>query len=280
MSASRSDLRAIPLFILKLASRGVDVVALQESLKEHGFDPGSVGGVFDDPTRTAVIAFQKSEGLLPDGIVGAQTSAALGLPPAPPAADVTPLVTVEMASRMFPATPVRNIAANLPAVMAALREADLGDKPMVLAALATIRCETAPFEPLSEEPSPYNTSPHGSPFDLYDNRKDLGNRGRPDGAMFRGRGYVQLTGRLNYTLYGPRLAPAEDLVANPERARDPLVAARTLALFLRGRQRAIRTALLEDDLRTARRLVNGGIHGLSDFTDAFRAGEAVIPAEA
>lgn len=265
------------MFILKLGSSGPDIVSLQQSLKQHGFDPGSIGGKFDAATETAVIAFQKSESLLPDGIVGADTSVALGLPAAPLDPDITGLVTVEMVSRMFPGTYVRSIAANLPSILTALRDSGLGDKPMVLTALSTIRAEAAPFEPLSEAPSRFNTSPHGSAFDLYDFRKDLGNRGAPDGAAFRGRGYVQLTGRANYGFYGPRLTPTVDLLAHPDQAAKAETAARLLALFLRDKEHALRAALLEDDLRAARRLVNGGSHGLNDFTGAFRAGERIMP---
>ncbi|MGI0495529.1 hypothetical protein ACN4EG_27445 [Alkalinema pantanalense CENA528] len=36
--------------------------------------------------------------------------------------------------------------------------------------------------------------------DLYEGRKDLGNDQPGDGARFHGRGYVQLTGRRNYTV--------------------------------------------------------------------------------
>lgn len=56
---------------------------------------------------------------------------------------------------------------------------------MVLMALATIRAETEGFEPISEYKSEYNTSPSGHPFDLYDNRQDLGNTGKLDGKNLK-----------------------------------------------------------------------------------------------
>ena len=43
-------------------------------------------------------------------------------------------------------------------------------------------------------------SRRGAPFALYDDR--LGNQ-PGDGARFKGRGFVQLTGRYNYAKYGP-----------------------------------------------------------------------------
>lgn len=194
----------------------------------------------------------------------------------PPAAAAPPM-TVDVASRMLPGAPVRNVAENLPHVLAGLAEFGLTDRPMLLMAIATIAAETASFRPIDEGISRYNTSPGGHPFDLYDNRRDLGNRGRPDGDRYKGRGYVQLTGRDNYARFGRQLgAPLEDL---PELANDPGVAGRILAAFLKSRETRIRQALLEDDLRTARRLVNGGSHGLEAFTRAYRAGErALTPA--
>jgi putative chitinase len=184
------------------------------------------------------------------------------------------LPTPHLVARIFPATPLANIEANLPAVLAALAAANLADESMLLMALATIRAETEVFLPLSEGQSRFNTSPGGHPFDLYDHRHDLGNQGPPDGASFRGRGFVQLTGRANYTHYA-RLT-GHDLVANPSLACDPAIAAELLARFLAEREPAIRRALAVDDLAQARRLVNGGTNGLDRFAAAYHAGAQLI----
>jgi predicted chitinase len=145
---------------------------------------------------------------------------------------------------------------------------------MLLMALATIRAEAECFLPLTEEKSTYNTSPGGHPFDLYDHRHDLGNLAPPDGASFRGRGFVQLTGRANYTRYARELGL--DLVANPSLAAQPDIAAQLLARFLAEKEAPIRRALAANDLATARRLVNGGSHGLDRFTSAFTIGSGLL----
>ncbi len=144
-------------------------------------------------------------------------------------------------------------------------------------ALATIRAETESFLPISEFQSRFNTSPGGHPFDLYDNRKDLGNQGPPDGASYKGRGFIQLTGRTNYQVHGTAIGLGNQLVQNPDLANDPEIAARLLASFLKNKEGLIKQALLADDLATARRLVNGGSHGLDAFTNAYRIGERLIP---
>jgi putative chitinase len=269
--------------VLKLDAHGEDVIALQQALKAHGFDPGAADGDFGPGTEAAVIAFQRSEGLTPDGIVGPQTRAKLGMPAAPPpalGADITGKTTTAQVSRMFPQTPIGNIRTNLPFVLKALQDHSLGDKPMLLMALATIRAETASFEPVSEGRSRHNTSPRGHPFDLYDKRRDLGNRGAPDGDRFKGRGFVQLTGRANYATFSDKLHMGSELIDNPDLANDPTIASRLLALFLKDKEQEIRDALDHGDhrhLATARRLVNGGHHGLDAFIDAYRIGQRVLP---
>ncbi len=263
--------------ILKEGSSGPEVVALQEKLKDAGFNPGKIDGIFGLGTEAAVLAFQKSQGLLADGIAGPQTLRALAL------ADETltlplaiPNVTVAIVTKMFPATPIDNIKQNLPVVLNALEAAGLGDKDMVLMALATIRAETGSFKPISEGISRFNTSPGGHPFDLYDNRRDLGNQGVPDGASFKGRGFIQLTGRANYQTFSKIIGLGNQLITDPESANQADIAAKLLAAFLKNRERRIREALLENDLKEARRAVNGGIHGLEQFREAFNIGKSLI----
>jgi peptidoglycan L-alanyl-D-glutamate endopeptidase CwlK len=190
---------------------------------------------------------------------------------------VTSNVTADLVAPLFPGTPRVNIQFHLPFVLKSLLNAQLADKSMVLMALGTIRAETASFQPIDEFPSRFNTPPGGPEFALYDNRADLGNRGATDGADFKGRGFVQLTGRANYTNFSRVLGLGTQLVGDPDLANDPDVAARLLAAFLKDKEDRIRAALAASDLTTARKLVNGGTHGLADFTDAYRRGQALVP---
>ncbi len=51
---------------------------IQTALKNAGFDPGSFDGKMGPRTRQAIKDFQKSKGLVPDGVVGPKTWASLG----------------------------------------------------------------------------------------------------------------------------------------------------------------------------------------------------------
>jgi hypothetical protein len=70
-------------------------------------------------------------------------------------------------------------------------------------------------------------------FDMYDKdgkrpsvAKRLGNTEKGDGVRFRGRGYVQLTGRSNYRK--AKGLVGSDLLANPDMALDPAIAGKIL----------------------------------------------------
>ncbi len=270
--------------ILKLRSFGPAVTALQNALQAQGFDPGANDGEFGPATEAAVKAFQTSKNLTADGIAGPDTLHALGLDAAPEPAAPAPIpfdlanITPQFVAGIFPAeTPLVNIETHLPHIKDALQNNALADKVLVLVALGAIRAETAGFKPIDEFKSRFNTDePDGEPFGLYDNLKRLGNGPAPDGVNFKGRGFVQLTGRYNYMRYSQELGLGTQLLEQPELANDPELAAKILAQFLKDQEDAIRVAVANNDLATARKLVNGGSHGLSDFEDTFTRGNALL----
>ena len=270
--APASVSHANPPILLREGAEGTEVVKLQQRLLK----PSRIDGDFGPATTAALLAFQKSAGLLADGVAGPRTLAALDLAESADLPSAIPGVTPRVVSQIFPYTPVDHIKTNLPYVLDALVNSQLVDKPMILMALATIRAEAEGFAPVSEGQSRYNTSPGGHPFDLYDFRHDLGNQGDGDGERYRGRGFIQLTGRGNYQKYGIALGLGKRLLDNPDMANEPATAAALLAIFLKDRERSIKEALLDHDLRQARKLVNGGSHGLDRFSDAYRRGESLI----
>ena len=260
---------------LKEGSRGDDVLSLQRKLAEKGFSPGALDGDFGPGTEAAVLAFQQGEGLFADGAVGPRTAAALGfaeadLPPEPG----MPNITVAIASKMVPGAPLDNISKHLPLVMDELNGAGLTAQSIVLTAIATIGVETGRFAPISEFISRFNTSPGGEPFDLYDFRSGLGNGARGDGAKYKGRGFVQLTGKANYQQFGQKIGV--DLIADPDQANEPRNAAKLLAAFLKAQELRIKQALAIGDFRHARSAVNGGSFGLDQFTNSYQTGERLL----
>lgn len=214
-------------------------------------------------------------GVTVDGKPGAKTWAAWHRKTRELEGEIDLAVATRAAFAMFPEQNARRrILEYLPLVLEGLQAFGILAPEMLLMALATIRAETAGFEPIEEHQSKYNTSPGGHPFDLYDDRADLGNRGRPDGERYKGRGFIQLTGRDNYRRIGEVVGV--DLEGEPELANDDRVAARILAAFLERQQVKIYAALRTGNLAKARRLVNGGRHGLEQFERAYRNGEAEL----
>ena len=65
---------------LTLGSRGERVALIQQRLKEWGYYTGDVDGVYGRRTYSAVVAFQRKNGLSADGRVGSKTAKALGVP--------------------------------------------------------------------------------------------------------------------------------------------------------------------------------------------------------
>ncbi|MEY8830528.1 glycoside hydrolase family 19 protein [Sedimentitalea sp. XS_ASV28] len=100
---------------------------------------------------------------------------------------------------------------------------------------------------------------------VYANRMGNGNPASGDGWRYRGRGFLQLTGKDNYTRYGDAIG--EDLVANPDRAADPdvcwLIAAEYFARTRRSGRNVLEWSDVPDIIMVTK-AINGGTHGLSD----------------
>jgi hypothetical protein len=93
--------------------------------------------------------------------------------------------------------------------------------------------------------------------------KELGNREPGDGYRYRGRGYVQITGRANYARLTAALGLSDtDLESDPDHALRPMLAYRIMSVgMIQGLFTGAKLADFVDgercDYRNARRIVNG-----------------------
>jgi peptidoglycan hydrolase-like protein with peptidoglycan-binding domain len=69
-----------PADLLKLGSKGPKVTDLQTRLTALGYRPGPADGVYGTATASAVLAFEKRQGITRDGVAGPQLQAALDHP--------------------------------------------------------------------------------------------------------------------------------------------------------------------------------------------------------
>jgi len=96
--------------------------------------------------------------------------------------------------------------------------------------------------------------------------KTLGNKVKGDGARYKGRGYIQLTGRYNYKKAGEALGlPLE---SKPELIEKPEVAAKVAVWFWQSRVQP----KVDDfyDTRAATKPINPGLKGLDDRKEKFK----------
>ena len=104
---------------------------------------------------------------------------------------------------------------------------------------------------------------------VYASRMGNGDEASGDGFKFRGRGYIQLTGKDNYKAFSNFIG--EDCVANPDLITDkyPLVSASWF--FDKNNLWTICDKGATDEVVTAvTKRVNGGVHGLSDRISKFK----------
>ncbi|MEL7059485.1 MAG: peptidoglycan-binding protein [Acidobacteriota bacterium] len=235
----------------------------------------AVDGQFGPRSEARLRAFQATAGLEPTGAL-AEVDWRRLMPELAPHPEGIGATRLQHVRAVFLYDRAETLARHLRDVIVALIDADLDERTMAAMALATAHAEVGRLQPIAEFESRYNTGPGGEPFGLYDGRSDLGNTQPGDGFRYRGRGYVQLTGRANYSRLAELLE--EPLVTEPDLALQSPTAARILAHYLADRRWAIRVAAAHGDLAWLRRLVNGGRHGLERFSWAYRQMLDTLPA--
>jgi putative chitinase len=276
---------------LRQGSSGPDVTSLQQKLKDLGFDPNGVDGHFGPGTRDAVIAFQQSKGLQADGIAGPATLAALqsgggSASPQPPPAPVTAdagglnlggltgkvpagvIAQIPQAAQDFGITTNLRLAHFL--AQCALESNNFTATVENLNYRAARLMEIFPKYFRGLDPAAYANNPARIANRVYANRMGNGDEASGDGFKFRGRGYIQLTGKTNYTSFSNFVG--EDCVANPDLVATKYPLASAAFYFNSNNIWAIcdRGADVATVTRVTR-AVNGGIHGLPERLQNFQS---------
>jgi len=183
---------------------------------------------------------------------GASGASAAGAPPALPADFPIKLDPGEIARALD--VPEENVRQYLPHIVQAMADKGITDPNAVIGVLATIKTEVPNFAPIEEYAS-------GA---AYEGRGDLGNTQSGDGVRFKGRGFIQLTGRANYEEYGRKLGV--DLMGNPDLALDPKISAKILVEYFA--ERGVDDKAASGNWEGVRRAVNGGMNGWGTFIAA------------
>lgn len=111
-------------------------------------------------------------------------------------------------------------------------------------------------------------------FAKYEGRKDLGNTQPGDGALFAGRGLIQVTGRANYGKASQALFGDDRLLKNPELLEQSDWAAKSAVWYWSTRNL---NALADQDRFTdITRAINGGTNGLEDRKARYRLALSVL----
>ncbi|MBZ4333436.1 glycoside hydrolase family 19 protein [Corallococcus sp. AS-1-12] len=166
---------------------------------------------------------------------------------AEPKGETFQALTLEQLRSFLPRLPKARAQEVLPHLNDAMSEAGINTPRRQAAFLAQLAHESAEFRYFEELASGR----------AYERRKDLGNVKPGDGARYKGRGPIQITGRANYRAAGRALEL--ELEENPTRAADLDVGFRTAAWFWNSRDLNKHADKGEFDAITRR--INGGYNG-------------------
>jgi putative chitinase len=272
--------------LLKKGDNNENVKLMQQKL---GIEPAVTN--FGPKTEEAVKAFQLKNGLTPDGIVGDGTwNKIMGINSPTPVAAPTPAPVASTGGLKLD-----KLKGHIPdAVIAMIPDtaAKFGiNTPLRLAHfLAQCGHESGGFRltqenlnysakglngifkkyfPTEAAAAPYNRNPQKIANKVYSNRMGNGTEASGDGYKFRGRGYIQLTGKDNYTAFGKSIGV--DMTINPDLVASQYALLSAAWFFTKNNLHKMADSGATDAVVTSiTKRVNGGTIGLADRIKHFK----------
>jgi putative chitinase len=285
--------------LLKRGDNNEDVKKLQTKL---GLEPI---GNFGPKTEDAVKAFQTKNGLTADGKVGPNTWAKIMgetqvvkpafVAPIPAPVAPTPQPISTPVAVLYPGLKLDKLKGHIPANVIAMipdTAAKFGiNTPLRLAHfLAQCGHESGGFKATQENlnysakgllgifkkyfptvamAQAYERKPEMIASRVYGGRMGNGAEETREGYKFRGRGYIQLTGKENYTAFGKSIG--EDILANPDKVASNYALLSAAWFFSKNGLHKIADEGSSDTVVTKiTKRVNGGTIGLADRIKHFK----------
>jgi len=272
--------------LLKKGDNNENVKLMQQKL---GIEPAVTN--FGPKTEAAVKEWQAKNGLTADGIVGPSTWAKIMGESV--AAAPTPIVSTPIAS--VGGLKLEKLKGHIPdaviSMIPAVAQKFQIDSALRLAHfLAQCGHESGGFRltkenlnysakglngifkkyfPTLESALPYERKPEKIANKVYGGRMGNGPEASGDGAKFCGRGYIQLTGKDNYTAFGKSIG--EDVCANPQVVAEKYALLSAAWFFNKNGLHKMADGGASDTVVTSiTKRVNGGTIGLPDRIKHFK----------
>jgi putative chitinase len=270
--------------ILKKGDNNENVRLMQQKL---GIEPAVTN--FGPKTEAAVKAWQAKNGLVADGIVGPATWAKIMGDSTPiPAAPVQPVANVgglkldklrghipDAVIQMIPDTAAKfqiNTPLRLAHFLAQCGHESGGFRVTQENLNYSAKGLNGIFKkyfPTEAAAAAYARNPQKIANKVYANRMANGDEASGDGYKFRGRGYIQLTGRANYTEFGKAIG--EDIASNPDKVASTYSLLSAAWFWSKNGLNKLADGGATDPVVTSiTKRVNGGTIGLADRIKHFK----------
>jgi putative chitinase len=231
--------------LIKLGSKGVDVKSLQEKLgltADGSFGPG---------TEKAVKEWQTKNGLTVDGVIGDKSWSLLMGSKKEEVVIPVSIFKLEALKGHIP----DSVISQIPGTAAKF---NITNNLRLAHFLSQCAHESGDFKWVVEFAS----------GKAYEGRKDLGNTEAGDGVRFKGRGYIQCTGRVNYLSFSKFIG--EDCITNPDLVSTKYPMASAAWFFDKNNLWKICDQGSTDEVvKKVTKKVNGGYNGLDDRQKKF-----------